>query len=193
MGLYLSTDATCTTSDTLLGSRNVASLATGASSAANTSVTIPAGTALGAYRVCGIADDLLQVAESTETNNTNSSVVNVISATPIITLKVNGLHPTPPVVPVVGPTLVTIDVSPTTYTATVDWYWAIIYNGTTLWVTSTGVSTVPAPWFTAPPTTLTNVTLLNLNLPPATDMTNVVFMLNGATNVGFDVITATRP
>lgn len=193
MGLYLSTDATCTTSDTLLGSRNVASLATGASSAANTSVTIPAGTALGTYRVCGIADDLLQVAESTETNNTNSSVLNVISATPIITLKVNGLHPTPPVVPVVGPTLVTIDVSPTTYTATVDWYWAIIYNGTTLWVTSTGVSTVPAPWFTAPPTTLTNVTLLNLNLPPATDMTNVVFMLNGATNVGFDVITATRP
>jgi hypothetical protein len=41
--------------------------------------------------------------------------------------------------------------------------------------------------------TLTNVTLLNLNLPPATDMTNVVFMLNGATSVGFDVITATRP
>lgn len=193
IGLYLSTDATCTTSDTLLASRAVASLAVGASSAANTSVTIPAGTALGAYRVCGIADDLLQVSESAETNNTNSSVLNVISATPIITLKVNGLHPSPPVVPVVGPTLVTIDVPPTTYTAAVDWYWAIITNGQILWVTSTGVSTVPAPWFTAPPMTLTNVTLLNLTLPPATDMTNVVFMVNGATTVSFDVITASRP
>jgi len=193
MGLYLSSDATCTTGDTLLGSRAVGGLGVGISSAANTSVTIPAATALGAYFVCGIADDLAQVPESSETNNTNFSALSVVSATPIITLKVNGLHPSPPVVPVAGPTLLTVDVSPTTYTAAVDWYWAIIYNGTTLWVTSTGVSTTPAPWFHAPPMTLTNVTLLNLNLPPATSMTNVMFMLNGPTTVSFDFITATRP
>ena len=129
MGLYLSTDSTCTTGDTLLGSRAVAGLGVGISSAANTSVTIPAATTLGAYFVCGIADDLAQVPESSETNNTNFSALSVISATPIITLKVNGLHPSPPVVPVAGPTLLTVDVSPTTYTAAVDWYWAIIYNG----------------------------------------------------------------
>jgi hypothetical protein len=193
MGLYLSTDATCTTGDVLVGSRAVASLGPGIASNANTAATIPAATALGAYFLCGIADDLGAVAESSEANNTRSSPVNVVSATPVITLKVNGQHPSPPTVPVAGPTLVTLDVSPSTYTASVDWYWAIIYNGQIVWVTSTGLSATPAPWFNAPPVALTNVTLLNLNLPAATTMTNVVFMLNAGTTVSFDFITATRP
>jgi hypothetical protein len=193
MGLYLSSDANCTTGDVPLGNRALAGLGTGVSSAANTVVTIPAATALGAYFVCGIADDLAQVTESNEGNNTGSSPINVVSATPVVTLKVNGQHPSPPVVPVAGLTLLTLDVSPTTYTAAVDWYWAIIYNGQTFWVTSAGISGVPAPWFHAPPVTLTNFTLLNLNLPAGTTMTNVVFMLNGGSAVAFDFITATRP
>ena len=179
MGLYLSPDAICTTGDVLLGSRNVAGLGVGIASNANTVVTIPAGTALGVYYVCGIADDLAQVAESNETNNTRSDPMNVVSATPVITLKVNGQHPSPPVVPVVGPTLVTLDVSPTTYTAAVDWYWAIIYNGQTILGHLRRDLRGPAPWFNSPPVAVTNYTLLNLNLPPATTMTNAVFMLNG--------------
>jgi hypothetical protein len=193
MGLYLSSDVICTTGDVLLGSRNVAGLGVGIASNANTVVTIPAGTALGVYYVCGIADDLLQVAESNETNNTRSDPMNVVSAIPVITLKVNGQHPSPPLVHVVGPTLVTLDVSPTTYTAAVDWYWAIIYNGQTIWVTSAGISVAPAPWFNSPPVAVTNYTLLSLNLVPATTMTNAVFMLNGGSTVAFDFITATNP
>ena len=87
----------------------------------------------------------------------------------------------------------TVDVSDSTYTAAVDWYWAIILNGQIYWVTSTGLSTTPAPWFNMAPVPLTSVTLLNLTLPPGTSMTNALFMLNGATNVSFDFITATRP
>jgi hypothetical protein len=97
------------------------------------------------------------------------------------------------VVPVTGPTQLTIDVSPGSYAASVDWYWALSYNGTLFWVTSTGLSTTMAPWFAAPPVTLTNVTLLNLNLPAASSMTSLIFMMNGATTVSFDYITARRP
>jgi len=193
VGLYLSDDANCTRGDTLLGSRGLAGLAVGASSAANTGVTIPAGTALGSYFICGIADDMAEVAESSEANNTRSAALAVVSATPVITLKVNGQHPTPPVVTVSGPTVVTIDVSDSTYTASVDWYWAIILNGQIYWVTAAGLSTSPAPWFNYPPVELSNLQLLNLTLPPGTTMTNAVFMLNGATSVSFDFITATRP
>jgi hypothetical protein len=114
-------------------------------------------------------------------------------ATPVITLKVNGQHPTPPVVTVAGPTLLTVDVSPSTYAVAVDWYWALYYQGTLYWVTSAGVSTTPAPWFHAPPAVLTNVTLLNFTLPPASSITNVVFMVNGTSLVASDYVTATRP
>ena len=193
VGLYLSADTSCTTGDTLLGSRVVAGLAAGASGAANTGVVIPAGTALGSYFVCGIADDLAQVGESSEANNTRSAALAVVSATPVITLRVNGQHPTPPVVTVSGPTLVTVDISPTTYTASVDWYWAIVLNGQIYWVTAAGLSTAPAPWFNNPPVEITNYTLLSLTLPPGSSMTNALFMLNGATAVSFDFITATRP
>lgn len=193
VGLYLSADASCTTGDTLLASRALAGLAVGASSAASTTVTIPMGTALGSYFACGIADDLAQVAESNEANNTRSAALAVVSATPVITLKVNGQHPTPPVVTVTGPTLVTVDVSPTTYTASVDWYWALIFNGNIYWVTANGLSTIPAPLFNSPPVELSNVQLLNLTVPPGSSLTNVLFMLSGSTAVSFDFITATRP
>jgi hypothetical protein len=193
VGLYLSDDSTCSTSDTLMGSRAVGSLGPGVTSPANTGATIPAGASLGTHFVCAIADDLAQVTEASEANNAASAAINVLSATPVITLKVNGQHPTPPTVPVTGPTLVTLDVSATTYSASVNWYWAIIYNGQVLWVTSTGLSVIPAPLLVAPPAPVSNATLLNITLPPASTMTNVFFMLNGGTVVASDFITATRP
>jgi hypothetical protein len=113
--------------------------------------------------------------------------------TPVITLKVNGQHPNPPVVMVSGPTQLTLDVSSSAFTTGVDWYWALSYNGGLFWVTSGGVSTTPAPWFHAPPVALTNVTLLNVTLPPASSLTNYVFMVNGTSLLSFDFITATRP
>lgn len=93
---------------------------------------------------------------------------------------------------VAGPTLLPLDVSPRTYTSVVNWYWALVYNGTLLWVTSTGVSTTPAPLFTGP-VALTNATLLNITLPPGSSLTNVVFLVNGSTIVSLDSITAGRP
>jgi hypothetical protein len=122
-----------------------------------------------------------------------SFTVKVMAARPGITLRVNGQHPTPPVVTVGGPTQLTLDVSPGSYTAPVDWYWALYYNGTLYWVTSTGLSTTGAPWFTAPPAALTGVTLLNFTLPPASQITSAVFMVDGSTTLSFDSITATRP
>ena len=193
VGLYFSDDNVCSTSDTLIGSRAVGSLAPGATSTANSGATIPAAASLGARFICAIADDLAAVPEASETNNSASTGINVVSAVPIVTLKINGQHPTPPTVPVTGPTLLTLDVSASTFTTAVDWYWAIIFNGQVLWVTSTGLSTVPGRLINAPPAAVSNATLLNIALPPATTMTNVLFMVNGTAAVAADIITATRP
>jgi len=112
---------------------------------------------------------------------------------PVITLKVNGQHPTPPIVTVAGPTLLTLDVSPGTFTSAVDWYWVLFFNNTLFWVTSNGISTTPAPWFHAPPLAVNNATLLDFTLPPATSITSFVLMVDGTRLVSFDNIMATRP
>lgn len=110
-----------------------------------------------------------------------------------ITLKVNGQHPTPPTVTVTGPTLLTLDMSAGNLTTDVDWYWALYYNGTLYWVTPGGISTTQAPWFRAPPASLSNETLVDFTLPPASSITSILFLVNGTSIVSLDYITATRP
>jgi len=124
---------------------------------------------------------------------TGSFTVTVDATKPVVTLRINGQHPTSRVVTVAGPTLLTLDVSPGSYTASVDWYWALYYSSTLYWVTSAGLTTTPAPWFSAPPAALTNFTLLNVTLPPASFITSVIFMVSGATTESADYITAARP
>ena len=69
VGIYLSSDNVITTSDTRIGYRTVSSLATGASSAVDTVVTVPSTLAPGDYYLSVIADYLNAVQESDETNN----------------------------------------------------------------------------------------------------------------------------
>jgi subtilase family serine protease len=69
---YLSADSVITTSDTSLGNRNVAGLGPGASSTADTTVTVPAGLAPGTYYIGAIADPANQMIESNESNNTRA-------------------------------------------------------------------------------------------------------------------------
>jgi hypothetical protein len=192
VGLYLSADNVCTTADTLIGSRSL-SLGGGGSSAASTSVTIPAAATLGPKFICMIVDDLNQVGETNESNNTRSTGIDILSPVPVITLKINGLHPTPPVVTTSGPVNLTLSVSPTTYTAALDWYWAAVINGNLFWITSSGVSTVPAPFLHSVPLVLTDVPLLSLTLPRNSSFTSVMFMLNGGAVVASDFISAQVP
>jgi hypothetical protein len=191
VGFYLSTDTTCTVADTFLTSRNVASLAAGASNAATTPVTIPAATPFSARYFCAIADTGGAQLETSEVNNTAFRAVNVVSPVPIVTLKVNGLHPTPPVVSTPGPVNLTLDISASTWTTPVDWYWAIVSGSTVYWVTPGGLTTTPGKLATAVPAAGSGVTLLNINLPPGVSLTNVFFLQNGASTIGFDAITAT--
>jgi subtilase family serine protease len=77
---YLSVDTVKGSGDILLtGSRSVPSLAPGLTSTAVADVTIPSGTALGAYYLLACADNTKVVAESDETNNciASSSTVQV--------------------------------------------------------------------------------------------------------------------
>jgi hypothetical protein len=193
IGLYLSPTSTCSAATgTLIGSRAVA-LAGGASSNADTLVSIPAGAALGPAFICAIADDLSAVGEYNETNNTRSVAFNVVSATPILTLKINGQHPNPPVVSTTGPVALTLSISPTTYTAALDWYWAIVVNGAVSWITPGGLTSVPTPLAHQAPLVLTNASLANLTLPRGTTFTAAFFLVNGSTVVSSDFITAQVP
>jgi len=75
---YLSANSTLDAGDVrLTESRAVPALPAGASSGGATSVTIPAGTAAGAYFLFARADDDGVVSETNETNNTSSARVTI--------------------------------------------------------------------------------------------------------------------
>jgi subtilase family serine protease/subtilisin family serine protease len=74
---YLSTNTTLDASDILLGSRSVPLLDPGASNAASTIVTIPAGTVPGVYYIIAKADADGVVAETSESNNTQYVFVQI--------------------------------------------------------------------------------------------------------------------
>lgn len=74
---YLSTDSVAGAGDILLGTRPLAGLAPGASSAAATNVTVPAATANGSYFIIAKADDLNQALESSEANNTRAFAIRI--------------------------------------------------------------------------------------------------------------------
>ena len=74
----LSKDATKGAGDVLLrGTRAVPQLGAGATSRGTVTVTIPAGTPAGTYRLLACADDRRVVAESNETNNCRASTTTV--------------------------------------------------------------------------------------------------------------------
>jgi len=117
-----------------------------------------------------------------------------VPATPTVTLKVNGQHPTPPVVTTAGPMLLTLDISASSFTAPVSWFWGLIVNNQLLWVTPNGLSTTPAPLTVAPPVAVSNATLLNITLPPGVQLTTFFILVDGTGSaVAFDVIEAVRP
>ncbi|MGA2606382.1 MAG: CARDB domain-containing protein [Terriglobia bacterium] len=70
LGFYLSTGSTITTSSTLIAVCNYTSLAAGATSTCAMSPTLPSSVGAGTYYGGAIVDDLNQVSESNESNNT---------------------------------------------------------------------------------------------------------------------------
>src|SRR5262249_27847464 len=74
---FLSTNTTLDAADIAIGSRAVPALASGASSAGATPVTIPAGTATGRYYILAKADGANVVAEKNEANNVSARSLRV--------------------------------------------------------------------------------------------------------------------
>ena len=123
-----------------------------------------------------------------------STAQTVLPATPTLTLKVNGLHPTPPIVFTTGPLALTLDVGASTYTAPLLSYWAIIVNGHVFWVTASGVQATPAPLAFGPPVAAVNVPLMNITQPAGTVLTNVFLLVDsGGAIVAADAIVSIRP
>jgi subtilase family serine protease len=69
VGLYLSTDAVCETTDIYIGNRYLASLLANNSSQADTTVTLPSSVTPGTYYICAIADYTKIQYESDDNNN----------------------------------------------------------------------------------------------------------------------------
>jgi hypothetical protein len=118
-----------------------------------------------------------------------------VPATPAVTLKVNGQHPTPAVVTTTtGQTLLTLDITPSSFTAPVSWFWGLIVNNQLLWVTPAGLSTTLASFAVAPPVPISNATLLNATLSPGLQVTTFLALVDGTGSVvASDVIEAVRP
>lgn len=92
VGLYLSTDATITSADKLLGFRTIARLEPGQSSSGGGALTLPVATAAGTYWIGALADDVSAVAESSETNNARASALSiVVSAAPLPDLELTAV------------------------------------------------------------------------------------------------------
>jgi hypothetical protein len=90
--------------------------------------------------------------------------------------------------------LLTLDISASSFTAPVSWFWGLIVNNQLLWVTPNGLSTTPAPLTVAPPVAVSNATLLNITLPPGVQLTTFFILVDGTGSaVAFDVIEAVRP
>ena len=90
--------------------------------------------------------------------------------------------------------LLTLDISPSSFTAPVSWFWGLVVNNQLLWVTPTGLSTTPAPLAVAPPVAISNATLLNVTLAPGAQITTFFALVDGTGSaVAFDVIEAVRP
>jgi subtilase family serine protease len=75
--IYLSTNSTFDASDTLLGARDAATLAAGASGSGAAAFTIPPGTATGTWYIIAKADVDGVVPETSETNNTYSKTITI--------------------------------------------------------------------------------------------------------------------
>jgi PKD repeat protein len=126
--------------------------------------------------------------------STATTTVNVTQNRPVLTLKVNGQHPNPPVVITTGPMTLTLDISASQYTAPLSWYWGLIVNNQLIWITATGLSATPTPLVVSPPVAIAGATLLNVTLPPATTLTSFFVLVDsGGVAVAFDWVTATRP
>jgi N-acetylneuraminic acid mutarotase len=118
-GFYLSTNpASVTGAVLLMGSRKVPGVAPASSSTGLTTVTIPAGTALGSYYLIACADYLNKVTESNETNNCRASTLEVlVTAAPTSTSSpTNTPTVTPSATPTSTPTLTPTSTSTPTFT-----------------------------------------------------------------------------
>jgi uncharacterized delta-60 repeat protein len=91
---FLSTNTTLDAADVVIGSRTVPALASGASSAGATPVTIPAATATGTYYILAKADGANVLAEKNETNNVSARILRV---GPDLVAAVRGIAGTPTV------------------------------------------------------------------------------------------------
>ena len=75
--IFMSANSTLDSSDTLLGSRNVAGLGAGKTGSGSTTVTVPEGTPMGTWYILARADADGVVTETSESNNTMSRSIKM--------------------------------------------------------------------------------------------------------------------
>ncbi len=113
---------------------------------------------------------------------------------PTVTLRVNGQHPSPPIVTTAGAMVLTLDVSASAYTAPVSWFWAFLVGNQIVWITPGGAALSPAPLAVTPPVPIANATLVNTTLAPGSTIVTLFLLVDGGGHVvASDVVEAMRP
>jgi hypothetical protein len=186
---------TFTATVTGVGSTGTVTFLDGATSLGTGAVS--GGVATFTTSALALGDHSMTASYGGDGNNEGSTsavlVQKVLPATPTLTLKVNGQHPTPALVFTTGALVLTLEVGASTYTAPLSAYWAIIVNNQVFWVTPSGLQTTPAPLSVAPPVA-GEVQLLNATQPAHTAVTNVFLLVDsGGAIVSSDAIVSIRP
>jgi hypothetical protein len=110
---------------------------------------------------------------------------------PLITVKASNQHPAGRTV-FGGFLRFSLDVSPAGSTADLDWYWAIVWEGSVYWVTPAGISSTPASLGRGPAVAVNNKTLFLWSLG-GTMISTWFFAVNGSSIVAIDHMTGVVP
>jgi hypothetical protein len=122
-------------------------------------------------------------------NVSRNSTLVAQEPVPPVTLKVNGQHPDNRKVQTPPQFRLSLDMVPGPFTQPLDWYFGLAGGGVVIWVTSNGVSLIPAPLVSSvAPSPLTDATLFQTTAMPGN--AGVVFFLltNGTEVVALDFL-----
>ena len=112
---------------------------------------------------------------------------------PVLTLKVGNQHPASRVVFGGGSALLKLDISPAGVTTPLDWYFAIVFEQGTVWLSPGGASATPVPLVHAAPALVFDQTVLFVPLNGNTQTTFAIIATDGSSVFAFDYMRVIVP
>lgn len=107
-----------------------------------------------------------------------------------VRLAVNGLHPSDRIVETDGPVALTLDMAPSVVKTPLSWFFGVSAGGLPVWFSLVGPTPIPVPLVAAPPLALDGLPLLNVELPPGSEVSFLFALADASGVVAGDMISA---